>query len=239
MQEELKHYGLSEKEIKIYLSNLKLGTTTANQISIDSGVKRTTTYEVIESLKQKGIISTFKKDKKSFFEAANPKRLISILKEKQKLIENILPELEQIKQSTTEKPQAQVFIGKEGIKTIFEEILEKKMDYWISGNTDIFTKLGFYFPNFIQRRIEAGIKARVIETRSELTESHKKTAKKDNREIRFLEFKPKSQIVIYENNVAFITISDEELVGIKITNKFITETQKQLFEILWDIAKDK
>jgi HTH-type transcriptional regulator, sugar sensing transcriptional regulator len=238
MQEELKHYGLSEKEIKIYLSNLKLGTTTANQIAIDSGVKRTTTYEVIESLKQKGIVSTFKKDKKSFFEATDPKRLISILKEKEKLIENILPELEKMQKSTSEKPTVQLFIGKEGIKTIFEEILEHKMDYWISGNTDIFEKLGYYFPNFIQRRIKAGIHARVIETRSGLTKEHKRTAKKDNRKIKFLDFKLKSQIVIYENNAAFITISDEELVGIKITNKFIIETQKQLFEILWKVASN-
>jgi len=234
MKDELKKYGFSEKEVEVYISCLKLGSETASKIAIDSKIKRSTTYEILESLINKGIISTYKKENKSFFQAENPTRLVSILKEKEKLISTIIPDLEAIMKKQFEKPQVKLYVGKEGIKSIFEEIIEKKMDYWLIGNIDIFKELKYYFPNFIKRRIKAGIKVKILEEKSELNEIHKKTAKESNREIRSLKFKPDSEIIIYGNNVSFITVLNNEFIGVKITNEFIVNTQRQLFNILWE-----
>src|SRR3989344_2844839 len=54
MEDELRDYGLSEKEIKVYIACLKAGACTANRISELADLRRGTTYDIIESLKEKG-----------------------------------------------------------------------------------------------------------------------------------------------------------------------------------------
>ncbi|MBS3158284.1 hypothetical protein J4206_03275, partial [Candidatus Woesearchaeota archaeon] len=53
VEEQLREYGLSDKEAKVYLACLKAGVCTANKISILTDLRRSTTYDVLESLKSK------------------------------------------------------------------------------------------------------------------------------------------------------------------------------------------
>ena len=57
IKEILIDFGLSEHEALVYLSSLMLGPSTVNKIAKHSGVKRTTVYPVVESLKRKGIMN--------------------------------------------------------------------------------------------------------------------------------------------------------------------------------------
>ena len=82
MEDELRDYGLSEKETKVYIACLKAGACTANRISELADLRRGTTYDILESLKGKGIISSFKSGKKYQFQATEPKELLVLLKEK-------------------------------------------------------------------------------------------------------------------------------------------------------------
>jgi len=41
---------------------------------------------------------------------------------------------------------------------------------------------------------------------------------------------------IYDNKVSYITLTDEYLVGIIITDQFIANTHKYLFESLWELS---
>ena len=234
MEAELRYYGLSEKEIKVYLANLKLGPSTANALAVEADIRRSTTYEILESLKAKGLVSVFTKDKKYYFEAAQPKRLVSLLKEKERRINSILPKLEELKKLITEKPVAELYIGKAGVKTIFEEIIMEAKEVLTFSSLDVHHKLRFYFPNYIKRRIKEGIHAKVIVARSPITEEHKRHEKRDNRELRFIKNDFKSSVFIYGNKAAFITLTEEEIIGVRITSKVIVDTQRQLFETIWN-----
>ena len=75
MYEELKEFGLSENEIKIYIDLLKTGTATANRLSKLSGVKRSTTYDNLNLLVNKGLVSSIIKEKVIYFEAIDPKKM--------------------------------------------------------------------------------------------------------------------------------------------------------------------
>ena len=79
MREQLRKYGFSEKEIEIYLACLKLGDSTANRLSEITGIRRSTIYEVIESLKKRGIITSFRKNNKYYFSSIKPNSLINLL----------------------------------------------------------------------------------------------------------------------------------------------------------------
>ena len=75
----LKEYGLSDNEIKVYLASLSLGTSKVNEISKKADLLRTTTYEVLKTLVEKGLVSYVIKSGVRYFEAAYPNKLINIL----------------------------------------------------------------------------------------------------------------------------------------------------------------
>ena len=82
----LEDFGLSNKEIKVYLAALEMGTATANELSKKSGLNRSTVYDLLKALVEKGISSTVIKNNASYFEVVEPERLVSILEEKKKKI---------------------------------------------------------------------------------------------------------------------------------------------------------
>ena len=237
MLEELSDYGLSEKEIKIFLSSQKLGPVTANQLAVDSGVIRSTTYEILESLRQKGIISSFEKDNKLYFESISPKQLLALIQDKARKIERIIPSLESLRAKDITRPTSQVFIGKKGIQAVLEEILEKKISYWAYANSDLFEKFQYYFPNFIKRKIELKIFSRVIQEKTTITIKDRAEGKKGFREMRFSKEKLKASAFIYGDKVLFLDIANDELVGVLITDKNIADLQRQVFEIMWKDSK--
>ncbi|MFH1650463.1 MAG: helix-turn-helix domain-containing protein [Candidatus Woesearchaeota archaeon] len=237
MEDALRTYGLSEKEVKIYLASLKLGAVTANRLAVESGLRRSTTYEVLDALKQKGIMAGFIQEGKQHFQAAEPQRLISLAQEKSVLIQSILPKLEGIRQFTSEKPHVQLYIGKDGVQTIFEDILSQRADHLAITNNDIFNRLGYFFPHFIQRRIKLGLNARVIQEASREMIKYKSSAHKKNREIRFSDKRFDSSIFIYQDKVAFIKLTQNDILGILITDATLANTQRQLYEILWQTSK--
>ena len=63
----LKNLGLDEKEIKVYLACLQLGSATVQDLSVKSGVKRTNIYNFIDDMKQRGLLSETKIGKRILF----------------------------------------------------------------------------------------------------------------------------------------------------------------------------
>ena len=60
LQSVLVRVGLSENEARVYLSAASLGPSTVQKITGAAGVKRTTGYSVLESLKSRGFRSRLK-----------------------------------------------------------------------------------------------------------------------------------------------------------------------------------
>ena len=82
-KEILQELGLSEAEAKVYLALLETGSTLAGQIIKKTGLHRGTTYQILQRLKEKGLVSSIIKGKKQYFEPASPDRLMDVLKERQ------------------------------------------------------------------------------------------------------------------------------------------------------------
>src|SRR6185436_5706207 len=100
---ELKKLGLKDKEAAVYLSCLQLGPSPVQPIARKAKVVRATTYVVLESLMNRGLITKYKEGKKTLFSAEPPRQLMRLLEkerediqEKQRELEHILPELQVI-----------------------------------------------------------------------------------------------------------------------------------------------
>ena len=85
----LAEIGLSESEIKIYISMLTLGDTTIEKISKLSGIKRTTIYPLIANLRNRGLVSIKDKGFKKSYYAESPKRLASMIERKKDFVESV------------------------------------------------------------------------------------------------------------------------------------------------------
>lgn len=238
MEEELKEYGLSEKEIKVYLSCLKAGSSTANRASELTGIRRSTVYEVMESLKKKCIISSFKKEKKYYFEAVKPAILLELLKEKEERVKRILPELNKLSKSLTEKPSVSLYEGKIGIRNAISEMLSSKeiLVYGASKEGRIFDT----FPaNFAQKRTEKKVMMKAI-VEEELPEHMLDKKIKKYTQIRTLKSLAdhKTAYFIYNNTLLIITL-EQEFIAIKIESPLLASSQRIIFDILWKVAKSR
>ena len=116
MFEKLKNLGLSENEAKVYMAMLELGPSVVVEISRKSQINRPTTYVQIESLKKKGLVSTQTKGKKQIFIAESPDKLELLIDSELKTVENkkselnnFLPELLSLFNSSGERPHVKFF----------------------------------------------------------------------------------------------------------------------------------
>lgn len=239
MEEELKEYGLSEKEIKVYMSCLKAGSSTANRASELTGIRRSTVYEVMESLKKKGIISSFKKEKKYYFEAVKPAILLELLKEKEERVKRILPELNKLSKSLTEKPSVSLYEGKIGIRNAISEMLSSK-EILVYGASKEGDRIFDTFPaNFAQKRTEKKVMMKAI-VEEELPEHMLDKKIKKYTQVRTLKSLAdhKTAYFIYNNALLIITL-EQEFVAIKIESPLLASSQCIIFDILWKVAKSR
>lgn len=233
----LKRFGLTEKEIKVFLASLELGQTTVNEIAKKSNTFRTYCYDILKSLMDKGLVRYFIKSGVKYFETVEPEKLINILHEREDQIKEILPELKLLRAQTTEKPKVEFYEGKEGIKTIHEDIIKTKpKEVLVYGNTEKhYEIMQWYFPRYVKERVKNKIKARVITERTALTkEKIKSTEKEELRETRFFpeKFNFPTLKYIYKNKIAMISLG-KNIIGVVTENEDLSKGEATAFELLW------
>jgi len=232
--EELKQAGLTENESKIYLALIDIGPSLAGGVARKTGLHRRTIYDTMEMLIQKGLVGYILKNNRKVFSAANPKRLIEIIQEKQDILSPFVDTLNQKYNLKKEKEETLFYKGKEGLKTIFEDQLNSKEVLILGASPKAYEILQFYFKWYDKTRKEKKIKTKIIATTKDLKKSKIPLA-----EIRYLPEKYISPVSvnIYQDKTAIILWAKEPI-AILIKNKEIAEAYKDYFELMWKIAKE-
>jgi len=246
---ELIKIGLTDKEAKVYYTSLQRGPETAPMLAKLADVVRPTTYVAIESLIEKGLMTTYAKGKKTYYVAEPPEHLLSLIRlkkqeveEKERQFMGLLPELEAIKNIKGEKPNVRVFEGKEGLNTIIETILKSKTKLVQSfvpydQRNDLFP-LKERREKIIDPRIQKNIKLQIIYT-SKDGPAYKRNEPEFLRETLYIdknEFPFDCGIDIYDNFCNFYTYQSK-IMGVVIENEHIAKMMKTLFEMVWEKYK--
>ncbi len=244
---KLREYGLSEKEAIVYISLLKLGSATTTQIAVDSNVSRTTIYDVIKSLRDKGIVSSMMQDKVLHLEAAPPEKLIQLLEERQNAIKEILPNLKSLEAGRPDLPRTELFVSKEGVKTVYQSLIDVNKPLRCFSNTNaMLTLLPYYAPRHIADRVKHKIPLKVLSEDSTIARNVLFSKdKKEYRETRVFNELKDTPMTIYiaENMVALLGTNKDEPLGILIHHKDFAKALEIIFDKVWinseRLGKDK
>lgn len=119
--------GLSSTETRVYLASLKLGPTSVQEIAKKAKLSRTASYDVISSLQERGLMSTFERGKKKFFTAEDPERAVSYFKRRvhdlEDQIEMFSRSVGEMKMMTGgEKPTVRFYEGQEALHALFSDV---------------------------------------------------------------------------------------------------------------------
>lgn len=233
----LKSYGLTDKEIKIYLELLPLGTVKLQEISKRVEYPRSTVYHTLKYLITKGLVANIVKEGITFYTATEPNKLTDQLIEKQKLISSILPQLESLKSTIKNPSTVEIYEGFKGVHTILADLVRVKQQVFYFGGYKKSLEVLKHLPNYVrQMRIEKKIPAKMIYDYTDEPILHTKEYQEVS-ELRFYDgFKDfPCMIFIYGDKVSMFS-HKTDLVGVIIKNKDFAEAMKMVFNIYWDLG---
>jgi sugar-specific transcriptional regulator TrmB len=234
----LREFGLTDKEIKVYLALLPLGSVNLQEIAKRVDLPRTTIYNTLNYLSSKGLLSYIVKKNIRFYEAAEPDKLIAKLDEKRNLIKSVLPNLNLLKESNASVSSAQIFEGTKGLFTILSDVFKKKQMVYYFGSYSLSKEMLKHQPeHFRNLRLDKKIPAKIVIDPYDESTFHEQKYTKIT-EMRFtsvLKDFP-CMIFIYGKKVAIYTLK-KDLVGVIISNEQISEAMKLIFDLYWSMAK--
>lgn len=236
-----KKFGLSEKEIKVYLALLGQGSSSVRKLSRISGINRGTTYDILKSLKSSGLVNYYHKDTMQMFSAEDPDVLINVLEEKEKSLSDVkkdvqamLPSLKSLYHKPGGKPVVKFYEGLKAMKIVLQDVLNvteksKEKTYYIFSSSNIRPYLHQAWPNFTEERIKKGITVHVIAVGHTGTKAALSLRKSLSKE----EGSP-TYFLLYNGKVAMISVNDnKELMGLIVEDQAMFKSQLQIFKYIW------
>lgn len=235
----LTNLGLSEKEAKVFLACIENGTNIVSIIAQSADINRVTTYDILEKLKQRGLVSFYSKNKIKYFTAIDPEILLEEYEKRTNDLRNVLPKFKALS-GEINHPRIRYFEGLDGIKTIYAETLNSKTEILNYSNSHEIRKIWpTYDKDYVEKRAKKKIFLRGISPLDKEGEVVRAENQKYHREIRLVpkeEFQFTNEINIYDDKVSIISFKDE-LIGMIIESIEIANSQRAIFNMCWQLAK--
>lgn len=233
IEEVLENLGFSPNGIKVYLTLNDYGSTKAGRIAKLAKIDRSSCYNALKLLTEKGLVSYALIGKVKWFQATGPKRLLDYLKEQEEDVKEILPELHARHEISKIEGQVRLFKGIKGVKSIFLDIARTGKDNFVFGSEGQFSeRMPEFALQFDRLKKENKIHTKLI-IRKDKKELDSKTS-----EYRYIPNISKSPAVtnIYGNKIAILIWTDEPE-GVVIENEAAAKAYKSYFDFMWENAK--
>jgi len=240
----LREIGLTDAEIKVYIELSKVDSAMASGIAEKIGIYRTNVYDILKSLIEKGLVSYIIKENRKHFIASKPQNLLNYLKEKEekikkqeKQIQKLIPYLLELKQPKREELKAEIYRGKEGLKTLLNDTLDEGKNILYLDYSAISAQI---MPDFIvywnKKRIKMKIKRKIL-TKEQMRWN--KSVKLPLTEVRYLpdKYNIPITIMIYGNKIWVLTPIDNDHISLLIESKKLVQSFTNYFNQLWKIAR--
>ncbi|MBI2130071.1 helix-turn-helix domain-containing protein [Candidatus Woesearchaeota archaeon] len=230
----LSELGLSDGEVKVYLALLKLGSAPVNKLKEETKMHRTTIYDFIEKLINKGLVSYVIKAGVNYYTATSPDRLMDFLKEKEGHLSQIMPQLKKLSEFHKEDLKVEIFRGLEGYKTLFNTIVNTGKDLYGIGFDE--TKYEEHLPiairQYFRKLKEKNIKEFIIEKEGINFFYDKNIAKTTTYKFMPEEYFGPNPLMVFGEFVAIHNWNPMSVILMK--NRDLAKSYKAHFDLLWN-----
>jgi|GEM_PF-940731 len=230
--------------IGLYYELLRLGSATAQELAEVSEIKRTSIYEPLAELEEKGLVKVIL-GRPSLYTAIEPKELLVKYKLKLDLLKTLIPGLENLQQRGSKSVVFDLYQGRAGMRKLSNLILEikpKPKEILVISSVDSTEQaLGSeWLSAWVKRRVKRGIATRGLVTGRGLKGARidVKTNPSLLRQIHMLPsiIEPQAEINIITNYVA-VFFPVKEYRAFLIKSEEFVQSLKTVFEFLWSITK--
>lgn len=234
----LTELGFSKNESKVYCALLKIGLSTASEISSATSIHRTNIYDCLERLLDKGLVSYIHKEGKKQYQAANPDKIRDLLREKEQKFSEVLPQMIRLKKSAVNQELVEIYRGMKAVKMNLQSFLKEKGPILVYGIPKI--ALGL-MEDFILIYHKKRILKKVVMKHIYDEDATKRIEQLNKMPYTYAKYLPRMKdspvsTNICGNEILFILWSENPYI-IKIKNKEIASSYKNYFDLLWRISK--
>jgi sugar-specific transcriptional regulator TrmB len=237
----LKAIGLNESEADVYLTALEFGPAPAQVLVKKSGFSRPATYQAIDLLVQKGLLSTTLKGKRHQYVAEPPERVLHFgetqvnrLQTKVADVARALPDLSLLQHG--ERPNVRLFDGVDGLRAILQDLVASKPKETLEL-ADMESVRAFLSPEELQEAQDILSKSKAKGRALLVGEVRRVRAGIEARLLPKGEFVFNGDLLIYGNKVAMVTYKGK-IMGVVIESDVLVEMYRAFFELAWKGAKD-
>lgn len=239
LKRSLRAYGLTDREIAVYLAVLSLDSATVREIALATKIKRTSIYLVADKLVSKGILGSYKAKYGTHYVAPNPQNLVSRLDAMKSEISTILPQLEALKKRDLHEPSVNFYRGKQGYLAVLNASLEGySHEVLYLGSAEALNQIvseQYVTEKYIPTRLKRKISFKQIVFADEFSRRSERNDTAELRETRFLpENHPfESNMLIFHQSVAYFS-SKKELACVLIESQDIAKMEREKYRLLWN-----
>ena len=238
-KEQLEKIGLTKNESSIYYSLLELGSTNADPIIKKTGLHRNIVYDNLDKLIKKGLVGFVIKNNRKYFEATQSKKILDFVKEKkkdilekEKIAENLFPQIERLRKLNKDPKEALIIQGKKGVINLIMQLVEE-------GNVDMFATgwgMRTFFPieyekfNNLIKKLKKNVRAIITEK-----------MKEEDQGLAICKFLPDNFVLPVNTSITkdkvVIFMFDKDPIAILIRSKDVANSYRSYFNALWKVAK--
>lgn len=231
----IENIGLTKKEARVYLAALEIGSNPVSKIAQKARINRVTTYDIMEKLAKRGLVTSFTRAKVKYYSAADPELVTNEYKKKVEELEAALPHLKQLSGEVAQ-PKVMSYESLEAIKKIYREILASDNEILMYSNIqEIESHWSTYTEDFERKRMDYEIPLRMIAVDNERGKFFQEYDDEFGRKTRLVSgehYDFSSHTIIYDEKVAIISLGSP--IGVVIEDSQVASSYRALFEMNWN-----
>jgi len=248
--------GLEKEEIEIYWALSRHGNLTILEISRITGISRTQVYRFLERMERAGLTEVVIDEHRLMAKAVEITQLERLVKQRQSQTQELItlfPKIQQILAGQVGQSQAETKVlfyrGEDGIKQMIWNTLRTKEPVVGYTYRMVEDAVGEKFTrDWAEEFSRRGLKGKNIFTDSYLENKKEYLGKPTHLNIIGYAWESRyvpsnilnidHQMDIYNDVVSFYNWHEGEIFGVEIYNQKVAQFQKQIFNLVWGLAKE-
>lgn len=244
----IKQIGLTDKHAAVYEKLLSRPNATPLQLARETKLNRSSLYRYLEDLRTKGLVELLLGDKTSKYRPS-PEGLNQYLLSEESRVDKLkttIPSL--VKELKTKESvsgsEIKYFQGVDSLKQMLWNVVSTKTEFVGLGYQDWNSSVGKTYADKLRHKIvDENVKSREILNIVDDEYSYTNlgigyTRVYEHRAIDPKILEIKHDTYIYDDVFAYYYHYQGEYFGVEIHNAQIAKTEKQMFEVLWELAKE-